>query len=338
MQAINKNLMKSNIILPLAIICTMVFWISCRQKKQPRDPETPEAPGIEAPVFNADSAYAFVAAQTAFGPRVPGSKAHEQCAQWFESKMKEYTSHVKVQPFVARAWDNRLLNGKNIIASFNPDARKRILLCAHWDSRPYADHDPDPANHRKPIDGANDGASGVGALIEIARLLKETPVEHGIDIVFFDLEDLGEPQQVQSQQEDTWCLGSQYWSKTPHIPGYRATFGILLDMVGGQDATFYMEGTSMYYAPEIMKKVWNTAHQIGYGNYFIKMESNPITDDHLYINKIAGIPTIDIIQHDPSSKTGFFKYWHTVDDNLSNIDKNTLKAVGQTVTQVVYGQ
>jgi Zn-dependent M28 family amino/carboxypeptidase len=328
--------MKNKIILTLAVSCLIVFWSSCRQKNQPQDPEIPETPTITAPDFNADSAYAFVAAQTAFGPRVPGSKAHEQCAQWLERKLKEYTSYVIVQPFVARAWDNRLLNGKNIIASFNPDARKRILLCSHWDSRPYADHDPDPANHRKPIDGANDGGSGVGALIEIARMLKEKPVELGIDIVLFDLEDLGEPQQVQSQEEDTWCLGSQYWSKTPHTPGYRASFGVLLDMVGGQDATFYMEGTSMNYAPEIMKKVWNTAHQIGYGIYFIKMESNPIIDDHSYINKISGIPTIDIIQHDPASTSGFYKYWHTVDDNLANIDKNTLKAVGQTVAQVIY--
>ncbi|HRZ41414.1 MAG TPA: M28 family peptidase [Bacteroidales bacterium] len=320
----------------LAVVMLAMALGSCRRKETPPVPDQPESPSVSVPVFNSDSAYAFMAAQTAFGPRVPGSKAHEACALWMESQLKRYCDNVTVQPFVARSWDKRLLNGKNIIASFNPDARKRILLCAHWDSRPYADHDPNPANHRKPIDGANDGASGVGALIEVARLLSQNPLQHGVDIIFFDLEDLGEPQQEQSDLSDTWCLGSQHWSKTPHITGYRAAFGILLDMVGAPDATFFMEGTSMHYAPEIMQKVWNTAHQIGYGNYFIKTESNPITDDHLYINKLAGIPTIDIIHIDPSTPTGFFKYWHTVNDRLENIDKNTLKAVGQTVTQVIY--
>jgi Zn-dependent M28 family amino/carboxypeptidase len=309
----------------------------CREKKpSPPEPVAPAASAQNIPAFNADSAFAFVAAQTDFGPRVPGTTAHAQCASYLESTLKRFTPHVTVQPFASRAWNNQILSGKNIIGTFNPDARKRILLCAHWDSRPYADHDPDPANHRKPIDGANDGASGVGALLEIARLIHENPLSIGIDIIFFDLEDYGEPQDMRSNQGDNWALGSQYWARTPHIPGYRANFGILLDMVGGQEATFYMEGTSMAYAPEIMKKVWRNAHQLGYAGMFVMQESNPITDDHLYINKIAGIPTIDIIQHDPTSKTGFFKYWHTINDNISNIDPNTLKAVGRTVLQTIY--
>lgn len=321
----------------MAFLVLVVLVTSCRQRSdKPDDSVAPLTSTVTVPVFDADSAFFFVATQTDFGPRVPGTPAHARCALWLEETLGRFTDEVMVQPFATRVWSGQVINGKNIIGSFNPDVRKRILLCAHWDSRPYADHDPDPANHNKHIDGANDGASGVGVLLEIARLIREHGISTGIDIIFFDLEDYGEPQGVFSEMRDTWALGSQYWSRTPHIPGYRANFGILLDMVGARDATFYLEGTSMAYAPDIMRKVWRTAHQLGYGNFFIMQESNPITDDHYYINKIANIPTIDIIHQDPTSSNGFFKYWHTVNDNIDNIDPVTLKAVGQTVLQVIY--
>lgn len=132
---------------------------------------------------------------------------------------------------------------ENIVATFNPHASKRILLAAHWDSRPYADHDPDDSKHRTPIDGANDGASGVGVLMEVARLLSLQPVEDrlGVDIVFFDLEDYGPHNDVRTAgDDDYWALGSQYWSKTPHLPGYKANFGILLDMVGAKMRSFHV--------------------------------------------------------------------------------------------------
>lgn len=316
----------------------LVFMaVSCKQRPEVADdPVDVVVSTVAVPIFDADSAFYFVERQTAFGPRVPGTKAHAECALWLEESLKRFADDVIVQPFATRLWNNQVVNGKNIIGIFNPEARKRILLCAHWDSRPYADHDPDPANYNRHIDGANDGASGVGALLEIARQIHNNGIDIGIDIIFFDLEDWGEPQDVISGKRDTWALGSQYWAETPHIPGYRANFGILLDMVGAPDATFYLEGTSMAYAPDIMRKVWRTAHQLGYANYFIMQESNPITDDHYYVNKIAKIPTIDIIHQDPTSKTGFFRYWHTMKDNIDNIDPNTLKAVGQTVLQTIY--
>jgi hypothetical protein len=327
--------MQSRLIITALVIFALIA--GCRQKRE----ETPEIPTqpvvtVQVPVFDADSAYAFVQAQTEFGPRVPGTAAHAQCAAWLENTLRRFTPHVKTQPFTARLWNNQYAKGVNIIGTFNPDASRRILLCAHWDSRPYADHDPDAANHNKPIDGANDGASGVGALLEIARQIHLNNIGIGIDIIFFDLEDWGEPQGTQTNQYDNWALGSQHWARTPHVPAYHANFGILLDMVGGKDARFYMEGTSMAYAPQIMRKVWQHAHQIGYGTYFVMRESPPITDDHLYINKIAGIPTIDIIDHDPLTPTGFFRYWHTVKDNMDHIDPNTLKAVGQTVLHTIY--
>ncbi|MCF8297177.1 MAG: M28 family peptidase [Saprospiraceae bacterium] len=291
---------------------------------------------VSVPDFNADSAYQYVKAQCDFGPRVPNTTEHAECATWLFDKLSEFSEHTIIQEAKARAYDGTVLYGKNIICSFNPDAQKRILLCSHWDSRPYADHDKNPDNHRTPIIGANDGASGVGVLIEIARQLKAKPISIGIDIILFDIEDYGEPQGVQSNLEDAWGLGSQFWAKTPHKQGYYANFGILLDMVGAKDATFTMEGTSMFYAPDVVKKVWEKAHRIGYGNYFLYKETYQITDDHLYINQIIKIPTIDIIHHDDNTDTGFFKYWHTLNDNFDVIDKNTLKAVGQTVMTVIY--
>ncbi|MCD4745308.1 MAG: M28 family peptidase [Bacteroidales bacterium] len=292
---------------------------------------------VKIPEFNADSAFHYVKMQVDFGPRVPNTKSHTECSEFLYSKLKSFSDTVIIQKFKTRAFDGTVLNGKNIIASFNPETNNRIFLSAHWDSRPFADHDPDEKNHRTPIDGANDGASGVGVLLEIARQLHLSRPTIGVDIILFDTEDYGEPQDSQTQgNEDTWGLGSQYWSKNPHKTNYFAKYGILLDMVGASDARFLMEGWSLYYAPEIVKKVWNIAHKIGYIDYFLFEEGGYITDDHYYVNKIKKIPTIDIIHLDTTSPNGtFFPYWHTVKDNIKIIDKWTLKVVGQTVLTVV---
>lgn len=314
----------------------VVTIVGCKNNPKTDEPKSTQEATMESPAFDGDSAFAFVAAQTAFGPRVPGTKAHTECATWMVNKLKSYTQNVIEQDFKARLWDGKTANGKNIIAVFNPENKVRILLSAHWDSRPYADHDADAKNHKTPIDGANDGASGVGVLIEIARQLSIKNPGIGVDIVLFDLEDWGEPQDTQTEQEDNWCLGSQHWSRTPHVAGYKARFGILLDMVGAANAEFAKEGTSMYYASDFVAKVWGIANQLGFSNYFVDRKSNGITDDHLYINKIASIPTIDIIQHDPSTQSGFNQHWHTLNDNIGNINKETLSAVGKVCLAVIY--
>lgn len=294
---------------------------------------------VNAPVFNADSAYAFIEKQVSFGPRVPGTDAHSKCAAYLAGELTRFGAKVIIQDIKVRTYDNKNLSGKNIIGSYLPDNPNRILLCAHWDSRPYADWDADVANHRKPIDGADDGASGVGVLLEIARHLGTTSPQIGIDIVFFDIEDYGEPQDDQaSDAQDAWGLGSQYWAKNPHIAGYTARYGILLDMVGAENATFFMEGYSTKYASSIVRKVWNTAQRLGYERYFILQDANPITDDHYYINEYAGIPTIDIIHQSKSSKTGFAPHWHTIGDNMDIINRETLQAVGQTVMQQIFSE
>jgi len=294
-----------------------------------------QAPAPGAVDFDAASAYAFVKAQVDFGPRVPGTPAHAACADWFVKTLKQWTPDVVVQEFQARAFDGRPLAGKNIIASFNAGAKDRVLLCAHWDSRPFADHDPDPANHFRPVMGANDGASGAGVLLEVARCLWLRKPAVGVDILLLDLEDFGEHANWRGSAADSWGLGSQYWAKTPHKAGYRARFGILLDMVGDAGAIFPKEGTSMYFAPDVVKKVWDTARRLGFSNYFVDRESDPLIDDHLYINRTAGIPTADIIDYD-GARGGFPASWHTAGDTLDKIDKKTLGAVGKTVLAVVY--
>ena len=285
--------------------------------------------------FDAASAYGFVKKQVEFGPRVPGTPAHEACADWFVKTLKQWTPDVVVQEFKAQAFDGRPLEGKNIIASFNAGARDRVLLCAHWDSRPFADHDPDPANHFRPVMGANDGASGAGVLLEIARCLSLRKPLVGVDILLLDLEDFGEHANWRGNAQDSWGLGSQYWAKSPHREGYRARFGILLDMVGASAALFPMEGTSMYYAPAVVKKVWAVAHELGLASYFLGRESDTLIDDHLYINRQGLAPTVDIIDYD-SARGGFPASWHTAGDTLDKIDKSTLAAVGRTVLAVVY--
>ncbi|MEI6061126.1 MAG: M28 family peptidase [Bacteroidota bacterium] len=322
----------------LLSVLVLAALSACKQKNVTSSGDTgssKSAETIKAAEFNADSAYYFVSEQVKFGPRVPNSPAQSKCAAWLEATLKKYASQVIVQPFTAKAFDGTSLKCKNIIASFNPKNTNRVLLCSHWDSRPFADNDPDTILHRTPIDGANDGASGVGILLEIARQLKISPASIGVDILLVDGEDYGAPQDAGYTGSDDWALGAQYWSRNPHTTAYNARFGILLDMVGAENAVFSMEGTSMYYAPDIAQKVWNMATSIGYSDYFSFDRTNGITDDHLYINQLRQVPTIDIIQNDPTTKSSFYQYWHTINDNMAGISKTTLNVVGQTVITVV---
>jgi len=334
-----KSSMKNSISL-ISIVIVFVFITSCNGcgKKDPVNVVVNDTiPKVTVPDFNADSAYSFIQRQVDFGPRVMGSKAHENCAIYLTEQFRKYSNDITVQQGSVQTFDGKTFPIKNIVASFNPSNANRIFICSHWDSRPFADYDPDEKNHTKAIDGANDGASGVGIIIEIARILSANKITLGVDLILFDAEDYGQPEKSSfPPKEDTWALGSQYWSKKPHKENYNARFGILLDMVGAANATFYMEGFSQYYAPDVVRKVWSAAARSGYSDFFINENSNEITDDHYYINNIIKIPTIDIIQHDMSSPTGFYKNWHTTHDDLKGIDKATLKAVGQTLLRVIF--
>lgn len=323
----------------LYIILALLLLIACGEpdKKQTSQKKSTPKKQITIPDFNADTAFLFVEKQVAFGPRVPNTVEHNNCAQFLYNKLKDYADTALVQDFKTRAYNNTVLNGKNIIGSFNPHNGNRILLCAHWDTRPYADYDKNPDNHFKPIDGANDAGSGVGVLLEIARQMSLSNPGIGVDIIFFDVEDYGPPQELQMHGSNFWGLGSQYWSRNPHEPNYDARYGILLDMVGATNATFLMEGHSMLYASDVLKKVWTVGNRIGYTDYFFFDSAGYIDDDHKYVNEILGIPTIDIIHLDTESTgSSFFEHWHTLGDTMDKIDKETLKAVGQTLLTVIY--
>lgn len=325
----------------LSLVLIPVFIVlSCQSTQNKKNTSTQKADDtktVHVPEFNADSAYYYISEQVAFGPRVPGMESHEQCASWLVSKLKQYSDTVYVQKFKARTYDNVTRNGKNIIASFQPDNEKRVLLMAHWDSRPFADHDADESKHGEPIDGANDGASGVGVLLEAARQFSIKSPDVGIDIILFDLEDWGPPTDLGLYKDEYWGLGSQYWSKNPHIYGYQASYGILLDMVGASDPTFRKEYFSRQYAEFVLEMVWERAYDLGYSNYFLNEEGTAINDDHVYVNKFANIPSIDIIHLDPSTgNRSFFEHWHTLNDNMEHIDKKSLKIVGNVVLDVIY--
>jgi len=290
---------------------------------------------IYIPAFNRDSAFLFLKNQCDFGPRVPNTVAHRAAAGYLVNQLKRFGAEVIEQDANLIAYDGTVLKAKNIIGVFYPEKTDRVILFAHWDSRPFADYDPDPANHRKPVMGANDGASGVAVLLEIARLLQQHEPAVGVDIVFLDAEDYGTPSFAPSNKQDTWCLGAQYWGRNPHY-NVKPRYGILLDMVGGANPVFKMDKTSLRMAPDILKKVWGTASKLGYGDYFQNQQGGDLIDDHVYINALTGIPTIDIIDY--SNERGFPETWHTVNDTPENIDPNTLEMVGKTVTKVIYSE
>jgi hypothetical protein len=270
-----------------------------------------------------------------FGPRVPNSDAHKACAKYLSGELERFGAKIYVQETVLTAYNGDRLQANNIIGVFNPEKTNRVMLFAHWDSRPYSDHDPDENNYRKPVDGADDGASGVGVLLEIARQIGQLELNVGIDILFFDAEDYGVPEFQKESKLDTWCLGSQFWAKNPHVPGYNAKYGILLDMVGAKGATFYKESTSVRYAAPVVEKIWTAARNAGYGKYFINRAGGGVVDDHVYVINGRNIPCVDIINYDPETSSGFGHYWHTQHDTMDNIDRETLKAVGQTLLTVI---
>lgn len=296
------------------------------------------------PTFNRDSAMAMLKTQTDFGPRVPGSDAHSKCVDFITSRLKNLGADVVLQ----EATVTNPINGepvpiRNIQATFNPSGTSRVMLLAHYDSRPWADEDPTPANRVKPIDGANDGASGVAVMLEIARLISERQPTVGVDLLFVDAEDGGLSAPDGSAYEEavryerSWCLGSRYWAE--NMPGdrVRPRYAILLDMVGGKDAVFYREAFSHANARPVVHKVWDKARKLGYGDRFRNEIGGAINDDHLPLLN-AGIPAIDIIEIGNQRTGGFNQTWHTLNDNYENIDPSTIEMVGRILTDIIYSE
>lgn len=323
----------------LGIVATILSQCSsCNNPPTPIADTTNQKPipSVHIPDFNADSAYIFCAAQVKFGPRIPGTKAQDQCAAYLKMMLEKYCDTIYVQKSSVKIYDGTMKPMINLVGSFNPKAAKRILLLAHWDTRPWSDRDEKLP--REKFDGADDAASGVGTLIECAEQFQKQKPDVGVDILFVDVEDYGPPEFEAGKwdEKDTYALGTQYWAKNPHTKNYRAYYGILLDMSGAVNARFPKEGVSAQYAPSVMNQFWSRAQALGYGNYFVNESANQIIDDHYYVNTINGTPTFDIINLSSETKTGFAPHWHTQADNMNLIDRATMKAVGQTILELIY--
>lgn len=287
--------------------------------------------------FSADSAYQYVAQQLAFGPRVPGSKAQEEAAAWLKSELSRHGAQVYEQRSEVTAYDGTRLPVINLIGSYRPEAKERVLLVSHWDSRHVSDQDPDPKKRKQPVPAANDGASGVGVLLEMARLASLKLPRVGIDIFLTDVEDYGPDEEWTGRHKEShWGLGTQEWCHHPHVAGYTARYGILLDMVGAPDATFYREYFSQRYAGQYVDLIWSAAAQLGYADLFIDRRGGGVTDDHTFINEILGIPTVDIIDTRRDSEGTFYPYWHTTDDTLDKISAETLGKVGNVLVKLLF--
>lgn len=334
--------MKKIFILGFSFLMGVFLFSACSSK-----PKT-----LDRPAFCADSAYAYIEKQMSFGPRVPNSKGHNDCAVWLIQKLRSFGAEVELQRGQMPDYRGHMQQIYNIIAHFSPSSSPRILLGAHYDTRPWCDEEENYSDRFYNVPGANDGASGVGVLLEVARQIglkvADSTLSTPVDIIFFDVEDMGTPRVYTGvEREDTWCLGSQLWA-TNYVQNKLATnnsstslntqhstlnysFGIILDMVGAPDASFPKEMYSTQYAGNYQQQIWSAAQKLGYGSMFNNQQSYPITDDHYYVNYIAGIPCVDIIHYDIRNATGFPHWWHTRNDNMDNISKSTLQAVGEVV-------
>lgn len=331
-----------------AFLVLIMSTFSCTPTTPPPAPDPVPEPTVFVPDFNYDSAYYFVEQQVNFGPRIPETVEHQQCSEWIKTTLESYGWEVTFQDAEIMGFDKKTMNIRNIIATYNPQHEERVLLCAHWDTRRMADQDT--SRKDQAILGADDGGSGVGVLMELARVINKNPLNAGIEIVFFDAEDQGENNSPRPP-EQTWCLGAQYWSHNPHPMVVVPRFGVLLDMVGTRGAQFPREGVSLQRAGNIVNLVWQQALELRYDNIFIDDKDDELIDDHLYVNDIAGIPTIDIINRLPVYNSAgqvimnkqlqrperrFGPHWHTHQDNMSAIDKYTLGAVGEVLLHVLY--
>ncbi len=328
---------------PLLLILSALLALSCGGSKKPAPQAAAPVALASMPEFVADSAMQFVIEQCAFGARVPNTPAHQHCADYIAGRFHAYGAEVTLQRAGLRAYDGTTLNACNIIASLRTELTDRILLCGHWDSRPWADNDPDPANHRTPVIAANDGASPIAVMLEMARIMQQTPPPVGIDFVCFDAEDYGIPQwdegnYTAEEREAAWCLGSQYWAEQAYLSGYQARYGILMDMVGGRGTTFSPEGFSLHYAEPLVNRVWDFAAQLGHADLFPRTPGGYITDDHVPVNRIARIPCINIVPYVEHDLSNFGPTWHTVNDTPEHIDPAVLRAVGRTVLQLIYSE
>ncbi len=275
------------------------------------------------PRFDGSSAYELVRRQVAFGPRIPGSQGHREMAAWVEAYLAERADTVVVQRFTHVTTTGDTLPLINYLARFRPDATPSVLLLAHWDTRPYSDQARNLVDREKPVPGANDGASGTAILLELASMMRDSGPPRAVDLLLVDGEDYGDF----TDDRDVF-LGSRYFAA--NLPdGFGPEFGVLLDMVGDRDLDLYVEGYSNSYAPEVVDRIWNIAHNMGFGDIFHRSIGTSIRDDHMPLNE-AGIPTINVIDFYD------YPYWHTPEDTPDKVAASSLEVVGSVMTRLIY--
>jgi glutaminyl-peptide cyclotransferase len=336
-RGLNHNVLKSMIKRLMSrifiIVLTFLFFFQCTRPDEPRFSFSDK--GRIAPEFSSGQAYEYIRTQVEFGPRNPNSPGHRQTRDFLYRELQQFAGerNVFLQSFEHEGYEGEILQLHNIIAAFNLQSSDRIVLAAHWDTRPRAEEDPDRPDD--PIPGANDGGSGVGVLLELARIMSENPPPIGVDIIFFDGEDYGETGDLQN-----YFLGARYWGNNPPVPGYNPRFGILLDMVGGEGAVFPKEGYSIRFAPSLVDAIWDVAAELGYEELFPDREGALVSDDHVIVERTTGIPMINIIHHERSEQGGalFPPYWHTHQDNMDIIDRDVLQAVGDLMVELIYNR
>lgn len=325
----------------IALLLPAVMTLGCGPGKAGETAADASAgDSLAAAPFSADSAYAYIERQLAFGPRTPGSEGHKACALWLEREMKRHGADtVMVQRATVTRHDGVTLPIANIMARFNPGAEKRVLLAAHWDTRPWADAEADASLHSRPIPGANDGGSGTAVLLELARQMGMRRPGIGVDLLLVDAEDSGiSGEEDADDGTSSWCLGTQYWADNhPYTAATLPEYAIVLDMVGGTGARFHREAVSQYAVPSVVDKVWGLAARLGHGDQFVNEVGGPVLDDHVFIMR-AGIPAIDIIENSNQATGSFAPSWHTMTDDISAIDRRPLRAAGETVATLIYSE
>jgi glutaminyl-peptide cyclotransferase len=283
-----------------------------------------EGPTPGRPHFDGEAALALAHRQVAFGPRVPGTEAHRAQAEWMVARLDSLAADVVVDSFTWSTTRGDSLALRNVLARFRPEQTRRILVLAHWDTRPTADLEAEPSLQATPIPGANDGASGTAVVLHLAELLSASPPPMGVDLLLLDGEDWG-------PTSDDMFLGARRYASALPDAG-RPVYGILLDMVGDADPFFPIEGYSQELAPALVRKVWRVASRLGYGMHFPDRVGQRLGDDHLPLNE-AGIPTIDVIDFDYGPGN---RYWHTLGDTPDRLSASTLGMVGEVVTELIY--
>src|SRR4051812_19503699 len=295
-------------VLPVFPVLAVAVLFSCREK--PRPPRE----------FDGQAAFGYIQKQIGYGPRIPGTRAHRQMGQWLDTILRQRADTLVVQEWKHVTAKGDSLPLTNFIARFKPRAEKRILLLAHWDSRPTADS-PLSQDSTKPVLGANDGGSGVALLLGVADVLKRTPPAIGVDLLFVDGEDYGD---FTKAPKDV-LIGSRYYGA--HQVGGPPLYAVLFDLIADKDLQIYQEGNSVVGAPEVVELVWDTAKDLGYSGYFISSPRHTLIDDHLELQK-AGIRAIDVVDFD-------YPAWHTVYDTIDKVSAASLQVVGDVAVELV---